>query len=354
MEEFQPNKGGPGLTGAATGLSRSLGGENGGSGGVGSFQSGDGFGRSSFMGGNEGTGNGDGGGGYGSFGGSHGQTNSAANMSYRQFVSNAGGHSMANPMMANGPMTGSHSMTANFNGGGGGGGSVNGVMSQGYGRMNSMSSMSNGAAGMMSSMNNFATSSMQQFGADGNSGGGMMSAMSGQDRRRSSSSSIGGGVSGMPSHATLNQMAEERLEKLQMIQRLREQVSQDKMGNYHQQSQMGGGVGVGGGGAMGAGATGNMPDSYYAGMMAGFGMGVSANPSGVTSSQKNFPETLFGKIDVDCSFHSFTCVFSNQLSRFDRTCVADVVSASDRHGHIISWLPHGQVRSNLFPLFIDT
>lgn len=287
--DFQPKNDSTFPTGPAAGLSRNVGGGNGGSSdGVGSFQSGDGFRHSS---------NGDGG--YGSFGGSHGQMHSDTNLSYQQFLTNGGGSTM-NSMMTNGPMTGG-SMAGNFNGGGG----MNGMMTQGYGRMNSMmDSMSN--AGMR---NNFATSSMQQFGA-GNSG-----MMSGQDRRRSSSSSIGG-MSGMPSQATLNQMAEERLEKLQMIQRLRAQISQDKMGNYHQQSQMGGGFG-GGGGAMGAGSTGNMrnmPDSYYAGMMAGFGTGVNANPSGATtSSQKNFPETLF-----------------------------DVVSASDRHGHIVSWLPHGQ------------
>lgn len=319
--DFQPKNDSTFPTGPAAGLSRNVGGDNGGSSdGVGSFQSGDGFRRSS---------NGDGG--YGSFGGSHGQMHSDTNLSYQQFLTNGGGSTM-NSMMTNGPMTGG-SMAGNFNGGGG----MNGMMTQGYGRMNSMmDSMSN--AGMR---NNFATSSMQQFGA-GNSG-----MMSGQDRRRSSSSSIGG-MSGMPSQATLNQMAEERLEKLQMIQRLRAQISQDKMGNYHQQSQMGGGFG-GGGGAMGAGSTGNMrnmPDSYYAGMMAGFGTGVNANPSGATtSSQKNFPETLFGETMM--TVVPLTCVLSNRLTCFGRTSVADVVSASDRHGHIVSWLPHGQVRTQL-------
>ena len=266
MEEFQPN-----------GLSR----ENGGSsGGAGSLQSGDGFRRPNFnpMAGNEGS-SGDGGGGYGSIGGSQGQMHSGASLSFQQFLANGGGASAMNSMMTNG--TGS--MAGNLNGGGG----MSSMMAQGYG----LGSMSN--AGMR---NNFATSSMQQFGADGNSG-----MMSGQDRRRSSSSSIGG-TSGMPSQAMLNQMVDERLEKLQMIQRLRAQIAQNKL------EMMGGGFGGGGGGfgggggVMGAGSTGNMSDSYYAGIMAGFGTGVNANSSGTTSSQKNFPETLFGEIDDDGSF----------------------------------------------------
>merc|ERR1719291_594072 len=91
-------------------------------------------------------------------------------------------------------------------------------------------------------------------------------------------------------------------------------------------------------GGAGAGGSGAMPGSsseynnYYAGMVAGYGLGVGSNAP-VPSNQKNFPETLF-----------------------------DVINAAELHGHIISWLPHGQgfiihdktrFATNILPRYFD-
>merc|ERR1719356_725357 len=100
------------------------------------------------------------------------------------------------------------------------------------------------------------------------------------------------------------------------------------------QALMAGRGGAGGpAGGSGQPGGGSAYNNYYAGMVAGYGLGVGSGNAPVPSNQKNFPETLF-----------------------------DVINAPELHGHIISWLPHGQgfiihdkmrFSSNILPRYFD-